>query len=95
MSVKAITKTDVSTLACIVSSKFLGWIVEVANELGVVHSVFLAGNNFAIYFSISLKNLQKYKADKDHEFFILQDFPKVSTIELSQLGFGFKLNDAT
>lgn len=78
------------------SNKFLGWTVEVANELGIFHSVFLAGAGYSFTIDfISLNNLQKCKADEDREFFILQDFPEVSTIESSQLRFDLKLNDAT
>lgn len=78
------------------SDKFLGWTVEVANELGIFRSVFLAGAGYSFTIDfISLNNLQKCKADEDHEFFILPDFPEVSTIESSQLRFDLKLNDAT
>ncbi|KAH9694561.1 UDP-glycosyltransferase 92A1 [Citrus sinensis] len=91
-----IIKSDVSAPACIVSHKFLGWTVEVANELGIFHSVFLAGAGYSFTIDfISLNNLQKCKADEDREFFILPDFPEVSTIESSQLRFDLKLNDAT
>ncbi|KAH9655043.1 glycosyltransferase [Citrus sinensis] len=91
-----IIKSDVSGPACIVSDKFLGWTVEVANELGIFHSVFLAGAGYSFTIDfISLNNLQKCKADEDREFFILPDFPEVSTIESSQLRFDLKLNDAT
>lgn len=88
------TEKDGCPPLCIISDIFLGWTVEVANELGIFHSVFIAGAGYsmAAYFSISL-NMHSYEAADEDELF-LPDFPEASQIQSSQLGYDLKYTDA-
>ncbi|TXG64942.1 hypothetical protein EZV62_011936 [Acer yangbiense] len=80
-----ISRIDGHAPVCVISDMFLGWTVEVAKELGIFHSVFIAGAGYsmAVYFSISL-NMRGYCPEKDE--FSLLDFPEASKIQRSQLG---------
>ncbi|XP_038678415.1 UDP-glycosyltransferase 92A1-like [Tripterygium wilfordii] len=88
------TKQDGYAPVCIIADMFLGWTVEVANELGIYHSVFIAGAGYsmATYFSVSLNMLQCKTEEKE---FSLPDFPEAAKIQLSQLGNDLKFTDGT
>uniref|UniRef100_A0A5B7BLS7 Glycosyltransferase n=1 Tax=Davidia involucrata TaxID=16924 RepID=A0A5B7BLS7_DAVIN len=79
-----ITEHDGCAPVCIISDMFLGWTVEVAKELGIYHSVFIAGAGYsmALYFSISL-NMSLWQTE-DEEF-SLPDFPEVHKIQQSRV----------
>ncbi|GMY05374.1 UDP-glycosyltransferase 92A1-like [Fagus crenata] len=89
-----ITRHDGRDPVCIISDMFLGWTVKVANELGIYHTVFIAGAGYsmAIYFSTSL-NIHQSQTD-DQEF-LLPDFPEASKIQKSRLGIDLKFTDGT
>ncbi|XXG67901.1 hypothetical protein AAC387_Pa06g1138 [Persea americana] len=69
---------------CIISDMFFGWTVEIANQLGIFHSVFIASGAYgtAVYFSLWL-NLPHSQTDSDE--FSLPDFPEAIAVERSQL----------
>ncbi|KAK4849105.1 hypothetical protein QYF36_020889 [Acer negundo] len=82
-----ITRIDGHAPVCVISDMFLGWTVEVSKELGIFHSVFVAGAGYgmAVYFSVSL-NMRGYCKNPEEDEFSLLDFPEASKIQLSQLG---------
>ncbi|GAV86596.1 UDPGT domain-containing protein [Cephalotus follicularis] len=90
-----ITNKDGNPPLCIISDMFLGWTVEVANELGIFHSVFIAGAGYsmATYFSFSL-NIDQYQPDQEE--FLLLDFPEAEgPIQRLQLGDDLKVFDGS
>ncbi|GLU02691.1 hypothetical protein SLE2022_199320 [Rubroshorea leprosula] len=89
----SITEKEGKAPACIISDMFLGWTIKVANELGIFHSVFIAGAGYGmgIYFSLSLNISQR----ENGEEFSLLDFPEASRIHQTQLGGEFKYSDET
>ncbi|CAK9167251.1 unnamed protein product [Ilex paraguariensis] len=88
-----ITERDGFAPVCLISDMFLGWTVKVANELGIFHSVFIAGVGYsmAIYFSISL-NTSLWETD-DEEF-SLPDFPEATKIRRTRIPNALKYMDA-
>ncbi|XP_059649971.1 UDP-glycosyltransferase 92A1-like [Cornus florida] len=79
---------------CIISNMFMGWTVKVANELGIFHTVFIAGAGYsmALYFSISM-DISLWQTD-DHEEFSLPDFPEAFKIHQSRVANDLKYTDA-
>ncbi|CAK9167250.1 unnamed protein product [Ilex paraguariensis] len=88
-----ITERDGYAPVCIISDMFLGWTVKVANELGIFHSVFIAGVGYsmAIYFSISLNTSLWQTNDEE---FSLPDFPEASKIHRARTPNDLKYMDA-
>ncbi|WRX15741.1 UDP-glucuronosyl/UDP-glucosyltransferase - like 10 [Theobroma cacao] len=87
-----IAKKEGNFPLCIISDMFLAWTVKVANELGIFHSVFIAGAAYSmgIYFSLSLNTNQR----GTEEEFALLDFPEAAKLHQSQLGTDLKYTDA-
>ncbi|KAF6135651.1 hypothetical protein GIB67_028222 [Kingdonia uniflora] len=89
-----ITENSGRKPVCVITDMFLAWTVEVANDLGIYHSTFIAGGGYgmAIYFSVVM-NMPKYKTG-DEEF-SLPDFPEAPKIQWSQLTEDRKFTDWT
>ncbi|KAI8026392.1 UDP-glycosyltransferase 92A1 [Camellia lanceoleosa] len=87
-----ITEHDGHAPVCIISDMFLGWTVQVARELGIFHSVFIAGNGYSmgIYFSISM-DPSLWQTD-DGEF-SLADFPEAGKIKQARVSVDLKFVD--
>ncbi|GMP37412.1 hypothetical protein CsSME_00009105 [Camellia sinensis var. sinensis] len=87
-----ITEHDGHAPVCIISDMFLGWTVQVARELGIFHSMFIAGNGYSmgIYFSISM-NPSLWQTD-DEEF-SLADFPEAGKIKQARVSVDLKFVD--
>lgn len=75
---------------------FLGWMVEVAKELGIYHSVFIAGVGYRaghfFFFSICL-NKSFWRADKEE--FLLPNIPKAGKVHQPQLPIDLKYFDGS
>ncbi|KAL5856189.1 hypothetical protein ACOSQ3_006023 [Xanthoceras sorbifolium] len=82
-----ITRIEGHAPVCVISDMFLGWTIEVARELGIFHSVFIAGAGYgmAVYFSVSL-NMNRQCENPEEDEFLLLDFPEALRIQRSQLG---------
>ncbi|MCL7040523.1 hypothetical protein MKW94_005815 [Papaver nudicaule] len=70
---------------CIISDMFFGWVVGIAKEFEIFHSVFVTGGAYgmAIYYSIWLN--QPQLQNESEEEFLLPDFPHDLRIHRSQL----------
>ncbi|MCL7025575.1 hypothetical protein MKW94_008316 [Papaver nudicaule] len=73
------------TPLCIISDIFLGWTVEIAQEFGIFHSVFVTGGAYGmgVFYSIWLNQPQIHQ--KDSEEILVPDFPQNYKIQRSQL----------
>ncbi|XP_010257383.1 PREDICTED: UDP-glycosyltransferase 92A1 [Nelumbo nucifera] len=78
----------------IIADMFFGWSAEVADDLGIFHSVFNAGGAYgmAIYFSM-WSHLPHCQTDSPE--FLLPDFPEVSVIHRTQLPNNIKYANGT
>ncbi|KAF9621734.1 hypothetical protein IFM89_027588 [Coptis chinensis] len=89
-----ITKQDGRAPLCIIADMFFGWTVDVANELGIFHSVFIAGSGYGMSFYFSLTfNMSQFR--NDAEEFILTDFPEAPPVHRSQVSNDFLGTDGT
>ncbi|XP_010265810.1 PREDICTED: UDP-glycosyltransferase 92A1-like [Nelumbo nucifera] len=79
---------------CIIADMLLGWTVEVANDLGILHFAFITGSAYgvAIFFSLWLE-LPHRRTESDE--FSLPDFPEVSRVHRSQLSAALLNADGT
>ncbi|KAF5186881.1 Udp-glycosyltransferase 92a1 [Thalictrum thalictroides] len=79
-----LTKQQNHPPLCIITDMFLGWTVDIANDLNIFHAVFNTGGAYGmgVYYSMWM-NLPHAKTDSDE--FTLPDFPEVGSIHRSQL----------
>ncbi|RWR88997.1 UDP-glycosyltransferase 92A1 [Cinnamomum micranthum f. kanehirae] len=85
--ISTICEEDGGLLLCIISDMFLGWTVEVANKLGVFHSVFIASGAYGtvVFFSLWLHVPLSQTSEMESGKFLLPDFPEANLIEDSQI----------
>ncbi|XP_058101315.1 UDP-glycosyltransferase 92A1-like [Magnolia sinica] len=88
--ISEITREDGRPPLCIIADMLLGWTVDIANQFGIFHTVFIVSGAYgtAVYFSLWL-NLPHSKTDSDE--FPLPDFPEPISIHRSQLTNHLKL----
>ncbi|XP_031258021.1 UDP-glycosyltransferase 92A1-like [Pistacia vera] len=79
---------------CIISDMFLGWCIEIAQEFGIFHSIFITGGGFgsACYYYFWL-NLPHRNTDSDE--FVLPDFPEASTFHVTQMSEPLRVTDGS
>ncbi|GFS34695.1 hypothetical protein Acr_00g0035390 [Actinidia rufa] len=84
--IMVITERNGYAPVCIISDMFLGWTEKVARELGIFHSVFIAGAALLFPLSTPLWGT-------DEEEFSLPDFPEAGKIQQALIPCDLKYED--